>query len=131
MKQIKIITVTILFFALGFIQVNAADTTNGNTLPVELKIAGTFKNQPLVQINFTGSKEDNVFSITITDDSGIELYKADVKGDIFSKQFLLNTDDLGETVLKFEITGKRSGKKAVYKVTREQQVSEHMNVVKL
>jgi len=132
MKHIKIIIVTILFSAFGFIQVNASDTTTGNnTLPVELKLAGTFKNQPLVQLNFTGSTEDNVFSISITDEAGIELYNADVKGDVFSKQFLLNTDDLGEAVLKFEITGKRSGKKAVYKVSREQQYSEQMNVVKL
>ncbi|MEO7308505.1 MAG: hypothetical protein ABIR78_15310 [Ferruginibacter sp.] len=132
MKQIRIIIVTIFFTALGFSQVNAFDTSTGNTtLPVELKLAGTFKNQPLVQLNFTGSTEDNVFNIIISDEAGIELYNADVKGEVFSKQFLLNTDDLGEAVLKFEITGKRSGKKAVYKISRQQQVSEQMNIVKL
>ena len=128
MKQARITIVTILFSALGFMQVYAADTT---TLPVELKLAGTFKNQPLVQLNFTGSTEDKVFNIIITDEAGIELYNVDVKGDVFTKLFLLNTEDLGQAVLKFEITGKRSGKKEVYKVSRQLQYAEQMNISKL
>ena len=132
MKQIKIIIATVLFSVLGFIQVNASDTTlETPALPVELKFAGTFKNQPLVQLNFTGSTEDNAYSISVTDESGIVLYNADVKGGIFSKQFLLNTDDLGDAVLNFEITGRKSGKKAVYKVSRQTNVSEQMDIVKL
>ena len=132
MKQIRTIFVIVIFSVIGFMQANAGDTTYDNsTLPVELKYAGSFKNQPLIQLNFTGSTEDNVFSISITDETGIEFYKADVKGNVFSKQFLLNTDDLGDAVLQFVITGKRSGKKAVYKVSRQQQVTEQMHVVKL
>ena len=132
MKQIKIIIATVLFSVLGFIQVNASDTTlETPALPVELKFAGTFKNQPLVQLNFTGSTEDNAYSISVTDESGIVLYNADVKGGNFSKQFLLNTDDLADAVLNFEITGRKSGKKVVYKVSRQTNVSEQMDIVKL
>ena len=132
MKQIKIIIATVLFSVLGFIQVNASDTTlETPALPVELKFAGTFKNQPLVQLNFTGSTEDNAYSISVTDESGIVLYNADVKGGIFSKQFLLNTNDLGDAVLNFEITGRKSGKKVVYKVSRQTSISEQMDIVKL
>jgi hypothetical protein len=132
MKQFKIIIATVLFSVLGFIQVNASDTTlETPALPVELKFAGTFKNQPLIQLNFTGSTEDNAYSISVTDETGIVLYNADVKGGIFSKQFLLNTDDLGEAVLNFEITGRKSGKKAVYKVSRQTNVSQQMDIVKL
>ena len=132
MKQIKIIIATVLFSVLGFIQVNASDTIlETPALPVELKFAGTFKNQPLVQLNFTGSTEDNAYSIAVTDESGIVLYNADVKGGVFSKQFLLNTDDLGDAVLNFEITGRKSGKKVVYKVSRQTNVSEQMDIVKL
>jgi hypothetical protein len=57
------------------------------------------------------------------------LYNANVKGEIFSKQFLLNMDDLGDAILKFEITGKKSGKTVSYRVNR--QVTEQMDVVKL
>ncbi|MGB4844583.1 MAG: hypothetical protein WBP16_08970 [Ferruginibacter sp.] len=132
MKQIKIIIAIAIYSAMSFSQVLAADTTeNPSHLPVELKFAGTFKNQPLIQLNFTGSTEDHAFRIVITDEAGIELYNSEVKGDVFSKQFLLNTDDLGYAVLKFEIAGKNSGKKTSYKVSRQQQVSQQMDVVKL
>jgi len=132
MKQIKIIIATIAFSVLAFTQVQAGDTTSETpALPVELKYAGTFKNQPLIQLNFSGSKDENVFNVSITDDQGVVLYSADVKGEVFSKQFLLNTDDLGDAVLKFEITGKRSGKTATYRVNRQTQVTEQMDVVKL
>ena len=132
MKQIKTIIAIAIFSALNFATVKAGDTTeNPSSLPVELKFAGTFKNQPLIQINFTGSTEDKVYRISIKDEEGIELYNADVKGDVFAKQFLLNTDDLGEATLKFEITGRTSGKTVVYKVSRQRQVSEQMDVVKL
>ena len=133
MKQIKIIIAIAIFSVIGLTPVIAADTTLSNpTLPVELKYAGTFKNQPLIQLNFAGSTEDKVFNIVVTDESGVVLYNADVKGDVFSKQFLLNTDDLGDAVLKFEISGRKSGKTVSYKVNRQkQQVVEQMDVVKL
>ena len=132
MKQIRIIIVTVLFSVFGFTQINASDTTTGTTvLPVELKYAGTFKNQPLIQLNFTNTGEDNVFSISITDETGIVLYSADVKGSVLSKQFLLNTDDLGDAVLNFEITGRKTGKKVSYRVSRHLEVSQQMDVVKL
>lgn len=130
MKQIKTIIAIAIFSVISFTQVNATDTTTFNsTLPVELKYAGTFKNQPLIQLNFSGSKDENVFNIIITDESGVVFYNADLKGETFSKQFLLNTDDLGDAVLKFEITGKKSGKTVSYRVNR--QVTEQLDVVKL
>ncbi len=133
MKQIKNIIAIAIFSVIGFTPVIAADTTLSNPiLPVELKYAGTFKNQPLIQLNFAGSSEDKIFNITITDETGVVLYNADVKGDVFSKQFLLNTDDLGDVVLKFEISGKKSGKTVAYRVNRQrQQITEQMDVVKL
>lgn len=130
MKQMKTIIAIAVFSAVSFMQVTAADTSTLNpTLPVELKYAGSFKNQPLIQLNFTGSKDENVFNIIITDESGVVFYNADLTGETFSKQFLLNTDDLGDAVLKFEITGKKSGKTVSYRVNR--QFTEHLDVVKL
>lgn len=133
MKQIKIIIAIAIFSVIGFTPVIAADTTLSNpTFPVELKYAGTFKNQPLIQLNFAGSTEDKVFNIVVTDETGVVLYNADVKGDVFSKQFLLNTEDLGDAVLKFEIVGKKSGKSVSYRVNRQkQEVVEQMDIVKL
>jgi butyrate kinase len=132
MKQNKIIIAIAFFTVLLFAQANATDTTEGITsLPVELKFAGTIKNQPLIQLKFSGTEEETEFNITITDQHGVELYNNTVNGKNFVKQFLLNTNDLEDAVLQFEITGKKSGKKAVYKVSRLQQVTELMDVVKL
>lgn len=133
MKQIKIIIAIAIFSVIGLTPVIAADTTLSNpTFPVELKYAGTFKNQPLIQLNFAGSTEDKVFNIVVTDETGVVLYNADVKGDVFSKQFLLNTEDLGDAVLKFEIAGRKSGKSVSYRVNRQkQEVVEQMDIVKL
>lgn len=130
MKQIKTIIAIAIFPVISFMQVTAAGTkTLTPTLPVELKYAGSFKNQPLIQLNFNGSKDENVFHINITDESGVVFYDADLQGETFSKQFLLNTDDLGDAVLKFEITGKKSGKTVSYRVNG--QVTRQMDVVKL
>lgn len=132
MKQIRTIIAIAIFSVIGFTQVNAADTTADTpSLPVELKYAGNYKNQPLIQLNFSGSKDENVFNILITDEEGVVLYSADVKGEIFSKQFLLNTEDLGDAVLRFEISGKKSGKTVAYRVNRQTLVSEQLDVVKL
>ncbi len=132
MKQVKTFLAVAIFSIFYFTQVAVANTVeNTNTLPVELTIAGTFKSQPLVQLNFTANEQDNVFKILITDEAGVELYNNEVKGTVFSKQFLLDTDDLGDAVLYFEITGKKSGNKTVYKLNRQQQVTQKLNVVKL
>jgi hypothetical protein len=133
MKQIKIIIAIAIFSVIGFTPVIAGGTTLSNpTLPVELKYAGTFKKQPLIQLNFAGSTEDKAYNILITDESGVVLYNEDVKGDVFSKQFLLNIDDLGDAILKFQISGKKSGKTVAYRVNRQKlPVTEQMDVVKL
>lgn len=132
MKLNKSLIVIAVITLLSIARVAAADTTGSNgSLPVELKYAGSYKDQPLIQLNFSGSKDENVFYISITDQSGLLLYSTVVKGEKFSKQFLLNTDDLGDAVLNFEITGKKSGKTAVYQVSRQRKLTEQMDVVKL
>jgi hypothetical protein len=83
-------------------------------------------------LNFSGTKEENEFSICITDESGFIFYSANTKGEKFSKQFLLDTDDLGGATLNFQITGRRSGKTVVYRVSRQaKEVSYQMDIVKL
>lgn len=132
MKHTKPIIVAVLFSLLTLTHVNAADTTVGmNAVPVELKYAGTYKNQPVLMLNFSGSKEENQFSITIADQNGVVLYSTDAKGEKFSKQFILNTDELGDAVLKFEVSSRKTGKSVAFQVSRQTLISEQMNVVKL
>jgi hypothetical protein len=131
MKQVKTFIAIAIFSLMSFANATAGKTTDSiPALPVELHYMGNIKNQPVFQLNFSGSREENEFNITITDESGYEFYNANVKGEKFTRQFLFDTEDLGDAKVQFSITGKRSGKTVVYKVDRQTRVLEQMNVVK-
>ena len=103
MKRNNIFAAFTVASVMLFASATAADTAYSdpnNALPVELMYAGRVNNQPLIQLTFAGSKEENLFGITVTDQSGVVLYSNNVRGENFSKQFLLNTDDLGDAVLR-------------------------------
>lgn len=132
MKQNKMISV-LAFFMLSVLSQAFANTTDDSltTLPVELKLVGTIDDNPLLQLNFLGSNSENEFSISISDEEGIVLYSGKEKGEVISKKFLLNTEELGDAVLRFVITGKKSGKTVVYQVSTHRRVIEQMDLVKL
>ena len=132
MKQIKSIIAVAIFSLLSFTSVFANKTPDSvSNLPVELNYMGVVKNQPLFQLNFSGSEEENEFNITIIDESGYVFYNANVKGEKFSKQFLFDAEDLSATKIHFEITGKKSGKTVTYNINRQTKVIEEINVTKL
>lgn len=91
---------------------------NPGDLPVELKFLGHVKNQPMFQLNFSGDAEENKFTITIRDEEGNTIFSENIIGEVFSKKFLLNTDELGDETILVEITGRNSGRKNVYKIDR-------------
>lgn len=132
MKHIKTIAAVAIFSALSLGSVNAAKPIGQtDSVPVELSYIGSIKNQPLFQLNFSGSAAENEFSISVTDENGFVFYEGSVKGEKFSKQFLFDTENLGETTVRFAITGKKSGKNVNYTVNRQRKVLEEMNIVKL
>ncbi|MEO7984411.1 MAG: hypothetical protein ABI688_10050 [Bacteroidota bacterium] len=87
-------------------------------VPVELKFAGLIKDQPLFQLNFFGNAAQDEFTIIITDEDGSTLYKENIKGEYFTKKFLLNTDEIGDNTLRFEILCNKTKKSVVYEVNR-------------
>jgi hypothetical protein len=132
MKQIKIIIAIAIITVLSLSNVHAGKTNDTTAeVPVELTYMGIFKNQPLFQLNFSGSAEENEFSISVTDESGYVFYRQKVKGEKFSKQFLLNTENLEDANIQFIITGKKSGKSVVYRINRQLKTIEQTDVVKL
>lgn len=134
MKQIRIASAIVLFSAMTLFTPIAKASNGGNdsnNLPVELKYVGNIKNQPLFELSFAGNVKENEFNINITDQNGVVLYSSLEKGEKFSKQFLLDTDDLGDAILKFEITGRKTGNTVSYRVSRKSVVMENMDVVKL
>ena len=131
MKQIKSIIAIAVFSLLSFTSVLANKTPDSiSTLPVELNYMGVVKNQPLFELSFSGSEEENEFNITIVDENGYVFYNENVKGKKFIKQFLFNADDLSSAKIHFEITGKKSGKTVIYNINRQTKVIEEINVIK-
>lgn len=97
----------------------AAPVKNSNYfIPVELKFVGTIKNQPLFELRFAGNPDNDEFTIVIRDEFGNSLYRENIKGENFTKKFLLNTDEIGDDTLQFEIMSKKSKKSVVYEVNR-------------
>ena len=118
-------------FSIATAPVAIANNSNP-ALPVELKFLGNnVKNQPVFQLNFFGNAEENDFTITIRDDYGNSLFSENIKGEVFSKKFLLNTEEIGDEAVRFEITGRKSQKTIVFEVNHQSHLQEEMVVRKL
>ncbi len=100
------------------------------TIPVELKFLGNVNDQPVFQLNFTNT-EVNEYTVIVRDNSGFVLYKDKVKGSNMTQKFTLNTKDLGEGEIQFEIIGKKTDKTAVYEVNTVARIVEDVVVSKL
>lgn len=94
------------------------------TVPVEMKFAGLINNQPIFQLSFYGNAQQDEFTISISDESGISLYQENFKGENFTKKFLLNTDEIGDDTLIFTILSKRTGKTTMYRVNRFSRLAQ-------
>lgn len=122
--------IAILFFTVFSIAaapaVHAGDPKP--VVPVELSFLGHIKNQPLFQLNFKGTEGQNEFTIIISDEGGNTLYRENIKGEIFSKKFLLNTDELGDDPLHFTIFCKNNKKAVEYTVNRNTRTVQEVVV---
>lgn len=98
--------------------------------PVELKYLGQLKNQPLFELTFNNT-QDNEFTVVIRDEFKNVLYKETVRNGVTSKKYLLNTDELGDVGLQFEITGRTTDKTIVYEVNRNSRLVEDLVVNKI
>lgn len=97
-------------------------------VPVEMKFSGYIKNQPLFQLNFTGNAQQNEFTIIVTDEFGTSLYRENIKGENFTKKFLLNTDEIGDNTLRFEIFCNKTKKSVMYEVNRNTRWVEDLAI---
>lgn len=97
-------------------------------IPVELKYAGKLNNQPVFQLNVNGNAEHNEFLIVIRDEYGNALYWENIKAETFTKRFVLNTDEIGDDKLRFEITSKKTKQTIKFDVDRNSKTVEEMSV---
>lgn len=100
------------------------------TIPVELKFIGNIENQPIFQLTFN-SPDENEFTIVVRDEYNTVLYRDNVKGGNITKKFLLDTEELGDTRIQFEITGKKTDKTVIYEVNKKSRLVEDMTISKM
>lgn len=117
----------IAFFTVFSVASMTAMANDGKrVLPVELKYAGHVNNQPLYKLIVKGNSEHDEFTVIIRDEKGSILYRENIKGEAFSKSFLLNTEEMGDDVLNFEIISKNTRKSVSYQINRNTHLEEEM-----
>jgi hypothetical protein len=99
-------------------------------IPVELKFVGNIGAQPAFTLNFTNIEESE-YTIVVRDENGNVLYRDKVKGGNISKKFLLNTEELGDVAVQFEITGKKNEKTVIYEVNKKSRLVEDLVINKM
>jgi hypothetical protein len=123
--------VIVLAIILSIVSKEAFAHVPDTTVPVELKYIGQIQNKPLFQLSFSGNAGNKEYSIIITDENGVLLFQENSKGECFSKKFLLNTDELGDAILRFEIRFRGPGKRVVYEISRRTHLVQEMEIAEL
>lgn len=119
--------VAIAFFTVfSTATVSAESNTNDHSVPVGMTFIRWVKDQPIFQLNFTGDAQHNDFIIVIKDGFNNILYRENIKSENFTKSFLLNTNEIGEDTLNFEIISKKSNKSEEFRVNRHTFVKEEL-----
>jgi len=124
--------IVIAFFTVFSIAaVPALANGGGKDLPVELKYTGHVNNQPLYKLVVAGNISQDEFTVIIRDEDNNTLYRENIKGENFSKSFLLNTNEIGDDTLHFEIISKKTKKSVVYEISRNTHVEEKMVITEV
>ncbi|MEO5948723.1 MAG: hypothetical protein ABIP79_18045 [Chitinophagaceae bacterium] len=117
-------------FSLGVVS-PASATEKSLVVPVALNYKGQINNQPIFELSFNGSSLQDNFTILIFDEYGNELYRENIKGEIFTKKFALNTDELGDNNIRFEIFCNKTKKSVTYEINRNTRVVHDIAVVEI
>jgi hypothetical protein len=120
----RLIAVAFLtIFSAGVTQANDSSRINP-AIPAELKFAGMVNNDPLFVLNIAGTSGNDDFVITISDDHGNTLYKENIRTENCTKKFLLNTEELGDEMLRFEISSRKTKTKVLYEVSSKNRYTQ-------
>ncbi|MBK7289016.1 MAG: hypothetical protein IPI78_01530 [Chitinophagaceae bacterium] len=127
-RLIAIAFVTV--FSLGAVA-PASALEKSPAVPVALKYTGQVNNQPVFELSFNGSSQQDNFTIVISDEYGNSLYRENIKGEIFTKKFALNTDELGDNNIRFEIFCNKTKNSVTYEINRNTRVVHEVAVVEI
>ncbi len=134
MRNNRVIAITFLIvLTTGIIPVATASDSNRvkPVVPVEMKFIGKQNDKPVFQLIFNGTSEQNDFTITVRDQYDEVLYRENFRAEVFSKKFLLNTDELGDVTLLFEIHSHKTNQRVTYLVNRDTRQVEDIEIRKL
>ena len=106
----------------------ANDEKNGSPT-AELKYIGSLNNQPMFQLNLS-SADEGEFRIAIKDQFGEVLYSERVKAKTFTRKFRLDTENLGDAVLRVEVKSGKN-KPEVFTINRNTRFVEETSISKL
>ena len=98
-------------------------------IPVDLKFVGNIENQPVFELAFTNADESE-YTVVVRDENNTVLYRDNVKGNV-TKKFMLNIEELGNTAIQFEITGKKTDKTVIYEVNKNSRLIEDIVINKM
>jgi len=115
--------------AVAFLTMFFSGTTLGNdsnhinpSVPVALKFAGMIKNDPLFQLSIDGDQMQDEFTISITDCYGNNLFRENIRSNKFTKNFLLNSEELGDENIRFEICNRKTKRSIVYEISSNTRI---------
>ena len=97
---------------------------------VELKFIGSLKNQPVFQLSFNNAVETE-YIVIVRDEFQNVLYKDVIKSSSLTKKFLINTEDLGDANVTFEITDKKIAKPILFEVSKYAHIVQDVVVNKV
>lgn len=118
-----------LTFTLAFAsQAQANDEKNPSG--IEFKFIGNYQQQPVFQLTYNNSVE-NEFNVVVRDQHNNVLYRETLKGTSIAKKFILNTEEIGDGDVTFEITGKKGSKAIVYEVSNNSRLIQDVVVNKV
>ncbi len=101
-----------------------------NKAGVQLQFIGNIKNQPVFELSYNGTDAQE-FAVAVLDNENTLLYKDVVKGNSITKKFLLNTEELGNADIRFEITNKKTNKTTTYEINRNTRYVQDLVVTKI
>jgi hypothetical protein len=110
---------------------SAVRASENPVVPVELKYVGVYQNQPVFQLLVNGSPEQNEFTIVIRDEFGNSLYRENINAESFSKKFLVNTDEIGDETLHFEVTSRKIKQTVKFEVNRNSRFIQEVAINKV
>ncbi len=107
--------------------VSASDKTP--LVPVTLRFTGHVNKLPVFELSFRGNAQQDNFTIFINDEFDNELYRENIKGEVFTKKFALNTEELGDKTIRFEIYCNNTKKSARFEVNRNSKTIQEVEVL--